>query len=1306
MKALVFALFIFAQAFGATKVKLSSGQLTQISSSLAEIGENYAKESGSERRDKLGQYKSDLMDIVNDLYIDGYVKLEQLKSFEHKIDAQSAVQMCESDKPEDCGTYLKNFFNNFHSSEIKYKEPQCVPHLGNATAGQCCEPLTYHKLPFVGFQDGASCAPAGNSCSEHSECCSNVCGDNGKCVEPQSCYKLQDLGQACPTANPYCKSGCPMNEDADPNNDDPTCKATISCLPINYNSSGVGECKPAGNSCESNVECCSNTCESGKCVPKSICTDCAKMGEMADGKSCCPGTFLGIGGRCIQDFPPFTLPTTKVDKSVIEKIINLVIPSAHAASEAEPTIPSNNSNTESSTQQACPDVFEGKSSQDWYNAKLGEQTTRLKNASEDEVKKIMAEVDSARRQKEREHADCLATNGEVGEGKILTRNEYRDLYNMPNILSKTFSNVRECEFNTLNDSWRTMSYSARNAELALMAFEATYSGQGHDMIVSGKQVDNYTEAHGKNIFTRAQNVANVLRKNRSALVDEFRALDIKMSCKCLAIFGPSKFGAEKKAFFDDQCSEEAAYVTEDHIRDDPNSDGSSSGNVEEKTEVDRGAVGISHEKLMVEWLAMRRDIQFKRFTENEKLEEQFMALSQFITEYPWYEPPGPATQYQKVEKLYTFYTWKWKGWVMIVLVALAVAAAVFFGPMVFTSLGSISVFGLGALSTAGALGLAGGVMWAALSGLFNNNGYDPSVRDVKVGSGCWKKVLGICIQDYKKYDRYLEWPYFNSDYFSSAEDQKYKCEVYGQSTSCVKSVYLASITYSNGNPEDEVVVENNPLLDVPLPMTVKKEAYDYEQVRKSKTYAQLLNEAYLKHGLPAMKATKSEFKRKGSKYYVKEKKYKGQMLKRPLTAREELMKKFVIDEGRWVPKKFEEEGREAFLKGIAHYAMCEKLNQCAYHSFDLLGDTEEERDKMYGFGHVFEKDEDAKIFAEYAYQMHLVWPRLSADTRIGYPTLGLDAYFQTMAYNLRLAGSLALKRTFELGESYELYKADWEKRKSDYKGLGGAEEGDGSKNVTVGEKQWAAIKSLSFKNNAQIAGLPSQIEGMKSSGKFDSGQLSALEAVERHAIRAKEEQAKRDHYDKTYGQTERGKQKVEAAQTFSKQFNTPLNKMAFSVGGKELGGLNNPNVDEVKEQLSEEGVETAKQTPKIKKYKKHQSQFNNMGMGYNAGPVGRNYGQGSSTSLDSESGSHSGNSALSGEEAAFMVEAASNDSSLDEVLPGDSIFTVVSKAYKRNLSRVLIFKNGKKIQKDMAVEKSPPLSDSKKDELKDLLLSN
>ena len=81
--------------------------------------------------------------------------------------------------------------------------------------------------------------------------------------------------------------------------------------------------------------------------------------------------------------------------------------------------------------------------------------------------------------------------------------------------------------------------------------------------------------------------------------------------------------------------------------------------------------------------------------------------------------------------------------------------------------------------------------------------------------------------------------------------------------------------------------------------------------------------------------------------------------------------------------------------------------------------------------------------------------------------------------------------------------------------------------------------------------------------------------------------------------------------------------------------------------------------------------------------------------------------AISAEEAAAMIHAANGDEALEEIMPGDTLFTVVSKAYKRNLSRVLVYdlkKQNTIPERDVAPKVE--LKNEKKAQLKKLLETN
>jgi hypothetical protein len=139
---------------------------------------------------------------------------------------------------------------------------------------------------------------------------------NGKmvCEEIYRCYKPLSLGQSC-LANPVCGAG--------------------SCLPYDSMTSGIGECIVEDNSCKKNSDCCSNLCHGGVCKENVVCKDCINNGQKTQrGQKCCEGLYLNGKGICVPDAPPLVLPQVKIFplKSILVGLVNLFISTAEAGS--------------------------------------------------------------------------------------------------------------------------------------------------------------------------------------------------------------------------------------------------------------------------------------------------------------------------------------------------------------------------------------------------------------------------------------------------------------------------------------------------------------------------------------------------------------------------------------------------------------------------------------------------------------------------------------------------------------------------------------------------------------------------------------------------------------------------------------------------------------------------------------------------------------------------------------------------------------------------------------------------------------
>src|SRR5690606_17123357 len=86
-----------------------------------------------------------------------------------------------------------------------------------------------------------------------------------------------------------------------------------------------GACAGNGLKCESNLDCCSDSCVKGQCVENYQCQDCIKSGKLSAGQKCCADEAYEKNGQCV----PLVVPLNPFVK-VFEGFLNLIIPSAHA----------------------------------------------------------------------------------------------------------------------------------------------------------------------------------------------------------------------------------------------------------------------------------------------------------------------------------------------------------------------------------------------------------------------------------------------------------------------------------------------------------------------------------------------------------------------------------------------------------------------------------------------------------------------------------------------------------------------------------------------------------------------------------------------------------------------------------------------------------------------------------------------------------------------------------------------------------------------------------------------------------------
>lgn len=1129
---------------------------------------------------------------------------------------------------------LNNFINKV-KADLEFKAGEYEL----ANVKQCNDGL--EKRVYALYNKGnLQCSIGNETCSEHADCCSGVCLDGGSrktCQTEIGCYKLLSKGDECgelPSGkvNPYCDTENNQGE----------------CIEVNYNTSEIGECTFSNYKPTANRPCCSGaTGADGKCKAKLVCDTCVKSGiELPQGERCCPGYYKSpFSNRCIQDFPPLLMPQTSIKKrkSFIEKVFDFIIPSAHAE---DPNGCIAGVNCQSSLTPEQRELIEA-------------AIKDCLDPNSDGSAKTQAQIDTCLKEVDQDRADLVAENIKNGvDGEIWSKEKYMENYNRVAITSKTKSDFKACKFNSFNDAWVDANALEKNAEIVVRGFEYLFSGKG--------TVDYwYQDGNRFSMYERAQQVAQKLRRYRTDLINEFKEIDRKMACKCIAASGPSNH-PDKAGFYNSSCAEERA-----ELGDSTGLEEEGSGTTEKEasvSKIDLGGSGISHERLIMDFLELRMNAQMNRFKQNAELEMDLQILSEFINENNWEKSDTKETYLYdyKVKRTAGWVTWAVAIVLVIVGAILTVVTLGAAGPLVAV----LVALAIGALTT---------VATNAMNNAYNNadkavEEYLASVATGSIfGDGTERRIHDKVKRDwytkwfteYKEFKRYYIGPLTNMKSKVSSVPNDNNCVVRGSSRVCFKNIHTSF--YNNGSG-----TEIRFLLDAKFPEFVPDNAYE-----KDSQFIRKVNDAH-NYGIDYLIANKPS------------KTMKAKYIDEDILAPEDAIKAFQLEQGEWKAKLFSEDNFAKLKAGIKKYATCISLKEC--------GATNLDDESVYGFGHLFETEEDVNNFTDYFYQHHFHWPSLSSSNKMAYPTMALSSYFEAIVYNLKLVGSLAAQRSLGYNEAYEKFKADWNKRVDDYnckidangkKVCALADMGSGSKNALYSSEFFAEFKKLNF-STGKIAGSFSVPDSSGGNNKFSDAAIEALNLGKKKAIGQARQMKKYAAYMDSVGKTERGKVKMEAQKEWMEKFSAPLANKPLTVGGRNIGNTGNI--------YSGSSVAQEEKIASIKPEKYESPSFE--------APDYNSYSSTPSKSYSKEVPKH-GIVDTSGD---VLLDSALKNQSKYQRDDGDTLFKIVSKAYYRNLGLILERSGGavgdaptKRANNLEFKPKNSDLSKDKKSELKKLL---
>jgi len=1121
-----------------------------------------------------------------------------------------------------------------HLRKVKSNTKNTVGEYSMASAFQCSGNLkrlsnsNYEKPP------GSSCQESTNSCSRHEDCCSMNCVQDdpeapGVCMKELSCYRLLNQGETCKLLD---------NGQFNPYCDNKMMRHIFD--PSN---------NPKPLSTEKLVQCIEtdyNSSEVGECT---------QNGDTPTPNKLCCSDRTDASGKCIEKFTcdicyrgGETLPSGEkccpgYYKSQSGKCIQDFPPLYRET---------NNTNSKSLLEKIFSLIIPSAYAQDTQESALTDDerkafADRRKKCIEDHSGDEEAKQDCLAKVSADESALITERLNQPGEAGSISRAEYIKKFNRAIAINKKGSDFNSCEFHSFNDNWNSSSDTYRNAQLVVMGFEYLYSGAG--------TIDYWLDSSGKSFFERAQAISKKLKENRTALLAFHKKIDEDMTKECQNFFSGVQGSSGEKSTT--SVSQDGGTTTQVF-------DTEKEAN---HANVDRGASGIKHMELLVRFTKLREEASLLNFSQNADLEGELQQISDDVEGTQWEQ------SWTKSTDIFEFRLRKPRGFWRFIgnLVGYIVTITTDIATAPFRLIG-------------GAISGNGFKLWAFTEVLYDRihdnrpetyDYYGKEIEDTMYGSlyreledrglTGWE-ANGSLFTRKKRFRRIYHGPYFKSNSPQSLMSQgagssNNICDINASSRMCFKNIY--SFAYVEGddindNPHDP---EERFLLDVKYPEFIRDADFGGDAGILEK-----INTSYIA-GINKLKSNNP-----GGTRSIK---WQNKNLD---LGKKEYSVQFLPKAGQWIPKVFDKSMILKVQNGAKKYAQCFDLQEC--------GSSQEGM----GFGHLLADETDAKEFGDYFYQHHFTWPSMASAGGMGYPTLALSSYIQSVLYYMKTIGSLAGTNAREygnLGDKYQNYLTDLE---GEYDNGEGGYQGSGSSNVeytTEFRTQFALLNFDTGEGADQFVGqggVPKIPEG------FNSSETTVFTAGINKALRAKKQKEKADHYEKTVGNTKRAKLKKKAQGEFLNTFGRPIDKMSAALR-KGLDTAPKSASDTKEEKKESTSTVAAYQPPVLPSYN---SNYNNSG--YSSGSSNSNSGNATNTGLSE---------AAKNKMLLDSADKTSRDLKRDD---GDSLFKIVTKAYFRNLDLILERTTSAKasIQRKKVLEfkkKEDEISNDKKSELKKLL---
>jgi hypothetical protein len=798
------------------------------------------------------------------------------------------------------------------------------------------------------------CVEEGKSCNDWLCCDGLMCANipdrllpkpNLRCVEAQKpCEKNADCCTGLCEENlltrtkscqqqKRCYRPVKLGQSCEEN---PVC-AEGSCDQYNENTLGIGECTSRGQSCDKNSDCCTGKCSSGKCVRNYMCKDCVPQGEVPSrGRKCCEGLMPDRETKqCIIDLPAFfgSIQKPSLWVSFVLSVSSVIIPSAHAQDSGSNFL-TRLTETRTEFQNETNDI-------------QGESAVQAVRDAIDSG--AISDIDLMRMQ----NSDL---NFEDPNAPLSNENKATaDSINRSGGSRFTFqrgSNFETCEINFRNDylialaeTRKGFNTSLYDLQIALMGFEYMALGAGtQDLLKVGH----------KNLHSSLKEIAVKSRDQRRQAFDNVvNKHEDNLRCLCYDKNGYDNLTAEQKQFFESTCP--AQYAEYLALKAEAEASGQGVAGLTD-------ASGIKYQEMIVAWYEATAEFEHELFIAHTNLSSEMAEISEWAKRNKWNE--AETRKY----KLFNFTIRNYSGKVMF---GTAVASALL-------SAGVIAITGgFAASATLSAWAAAGIISTAAVTG---------SLGVWLVGSlkGAWQSQAPYISDEYVKgRENYKCGKKDRCSDFTRVLNQPFNrvCNRHVPANGCIRSFLVT-----------EVDGDTRFLIDPWVPLGVPTN----KVIRDNRVYADLLEAGfaqgrrYLSGNNPAdIVEVRDDLE------------CNVEMVYNPISRQEEEKEVCKVNTVRNVihPSGFRPASylQQTFVDEVAVSQFLPRLRT----SEDLYTLTPEierlvkegARKYVVDEGFFLESEtENLETFANYAWRYHFLFPRLSKDDGIAYPTPGLVTY--------------------------------------------------------------------------------------------------------------------------------------------------------------------------------------------------------------------------------------------------------------------------------------------------------------------------